>query len=409
LALALTIQNVPQKDILVLGELNLDGTLRPAKSVFVAMQMAIENGIKHAIIAKGSDTPPKEINAVYVGNIREAVDAMENIEISQDLKEYSTENSDGVENSDEVIFSELEENESLDDIFLSDYSEDTALAVIATVAGKHNLLLWGGMNCGKSFVATEMKKIIPLPTSEEFQGIERLYSLSGFHGLCSKPFTPFRMPHQTATIEGIFGGGTNLRCGEISLAHNGVLFLDEASEFRTSVLQMLRVPLENGQITLSRAGRTATYPSKFQLVLTVNRCPCGSDKICFCSPNAVKQYWQKVTNPLLDSFPIRIEVNKPSENEKSKLTIRRARELVANAIKIQRERGFYNGQVKFSYGKVAESVNYDKLLPSNWTVKAKSNALSVARTLADMESYEDIDHDHINKACELRQKVPSEY
>ena len=134
------------------------------------------------------------------------------------------------------------------------------------------------------------------------------------------------MPHQTASIEGICGGGPHCAPGEISLAHNGVLYLDEASEFRSSVLQMLRVPLESGMITLSRAGRSTVFPAQFQLLVSTNPCPCGNygskERICLCSAKSVEMFWKKFSGPLLDRIDIRIHAdynkNFSSENDKAK-------------------------------------------------------------------------------------------
>jgi magnesium chelatase family protein len=150
------------------------------------------------------------------------------------------------------------------------------------------------------------------------------------------------MPHQTASIEGICGGGPNCRPGEITLAHNGVLFLDEAAEFRSSVLQMLRVPLENKTISLSRAGRTTVYPANFQLLLALNPCPCGnygsSQKICLCSAKSVDLYWKKLGGPLLDRVPIRLHID-PAEGERKAYSLEELQSYVEIATKKSRAIG----------------------------------------------------------------------
>ena len=152
------------------------------------------------------------------------------------------------------------------------------------------------------------------------------------------------MPHQTASIEGICGGGPRCSPGEITLAHNGVLFLDEAAEFRTSVLQMLRVPLESGRITLSRAGRATTFPADFQLLLATNPCPCGfygsRDKLCLCSARSVEQYWKKFSGPLLDRIDIRVQVSssKAKDDDGKRFSLEELRLGVAKAVTIQRDR-----------------------------------------------------------------------
>ena len=167
----------------------------------------------------------------------------------------------------------------------------------------------------------------------------------------------FRMPHQTASIEGICGGGVSCRPGEISLAHNGVLFLDEAAEFRTSVLQMLRVPLETGTVTLSRAGRSTVYPANFQLLMAANPCPCGNygveGKICLCSARSVEMYWRKFSGPLLDRVDLRVcvsavEKEKERNNggeENKDFSTGTLRKKIAVAVKKQRERGVKNSRL----------------------------------------------------------------
>ena len=188
-----------------------------------------------------------------------------------------------------------------------------------------------------------MQYLTPSLTEEQAQSVKRIYSLAGYGSKDeNKIYPPFRTPHQTATIEGICGGGSNCRPGEISLAHNGVLFLDEAAEFRSSVLQMLRVPLESKCITLSRAGRTTVYPANFQLLLALNPCPCGnygsSQKICLCSAKAVEVYWKKIGGPLLDRVPIRLHINQ-SEEERKEYTLEELQSYVKRATEESRRLG----------------------------------------------------------------------
>ncbi len=183
-------------------------------------------------------------------------------------------------------------------------------------AGGHNVLAFGPPGCGKTLALQKFPALLPLLSTEEARPVTRIYSLAGLLPRDSSLIrtAPFRQPHQTASIEGMCGGGPRCTPGEISLAHNGVLFLDEAAEFKTSVLQMLRVPLESGLVTLSRAGRSTVFPASFQLLLATNPCPCGNfgsnDRICLCSAHAVSQYWKKFSAPLLDRIDIRVQVQK---------------------------------------------------------------------------------------------------
>ena len=237
---------------------------------------------------------------------------------------------------------------------------------------------------------------MPCNTMEESQSVTRIHSLAGFlkpnEGLIREK--PFRMPHQTASIEGICGGGPNCRPGEISLAHNGLLFLDEAAEFRASVLQMLRVPLENGMITLSRAGRSTVYPAHFQLALAINPCPCGNygskKKVCLCSARSIDTYWRKFSAPLLDRVPIR--VNFEDDAQKSNFDVYQLREMISVGVDRQRERGFYNDdatpeQVKTLLDNCAEHIrNYMDKISEKYDLSARRRAslVKLSQTIADI-------------------------
>lgn len=262
-------------------------------------------------------------------------------------------------------------------------------AISIAVAGKLNILAYGAPGCGKTMLLQGLiPYLTPCLTVEELESVKRLYALAGME--YNTDNTPFRMPYQTASIEGMCGGGPNIRPGEISLAHNGTLFLDEAAEFRSSVLQMLRVPLESRSITLSRAGRTTIFPANFQLAMAVNPCPCGNhgekDKICLCSPRAVQLYWKKFSQPLLDRIQINIHIEK-DESETESVSLEELREQVANAYRIQREVGKFNRDL---------TVSGDRI---------KSNIEKVALTIANMDNREFADQCDIDEAEELENHI----
>lgn len=217
------------------------------------------------------------------------------------------------------------------------------LALVVGASGRFNMMFFGSPGCGKTILMQHMMYLTPSLTEEESKSVKRIYSLAGYGGVGeSKVYPPFRMPHQTASIEGICGGGPNCRPGEITLAHNGVLFLDEAAEFRSSVLQMLRVPLDTKSITLSRAGRRTTYPANFQLLLALNPCPCGNygskERICLCSAKSVDLYWKKLGGPLLDRIPIRLHIE-PAEGERKTYSLEELQSYVKKATEKSREIG----------------------------------------------------------------------
>lgn len=401
----------PVEKTLALGELELNGTLRPCSGMYAAMQTALLNGITRAVLPEGADNPPKGMKAVFVKNLKEAFCLLTDFDtVSEDEKSDVSCSS--------VEFPELDNGESPDDLFLPNCDENTVNAVVAAVAGRHHLLMWGAPGCGKTNAAMSMLKITPLPTYDEFQSVKRIYSIAGLLQKDRK-FVPFRVPHPTATIEGICGGGVNCRPGEISLAHNGVLFLDEAAEFRTSVLQMLRVPVEARHITLSRAGRSTVYPADFQLVMATNSCPCGNfgseKRLCLCSSRIVEMFWKKFSAPLLGRMQVSVHVVSPENDEaKSKMTIRKAREIVAGAVRRQRERGEMNGTASFSsierrFDEIAEPDAKSSLSSVSESF-SKLDILSLKRislTLADIDGSDNIFQKHIDGAVALHQKTPA--
>lgn len=222
-------------------------------------------------------------------------------------------------------------------------TEKEMLALVVGAAGRFNMMFFGSPGCGKTILMQFMQYLTPSLTKEESESVKRIYFLAGLPIKNeNKVYPPFRMPHQTASIEGICGGGPNCRPGEITLAHNGILFLDEAAEFRSSVLQMLRVPLENRTISLSRAGRSTTYPANFQLLLALNPCPCGNygskEKICLCSAKSVDMYWKKLSGPLLDRIPIRLHID-PKEGERKEYSLEELQSYVKKATERSRAIG----------------------------------------------------------------------
>lgn len=403
----------PTEKTIALGEVSLDGNLRPCNGTYAAMQTALRSGITRAVLPEGADNPPEGMKAVYAKNLKEAFCLLADFDtLSEDTK--TSGNSAG-----SVEFPELDDGENPDDIFLPNCDENTVKAVITAAAGRHHLLMWGAPGCGKSNAAMSMRKITPLPAYDEFQSVKRIYSLAGLWEK-DKKFTPFRVPHQTATIEGICGGGVNCRPGEISLAHNGVLFLDEAAEFRTSVLQMLRVPLETGRITLSRAGRSTVYPADFQLVMANGPCPCGNfgseKRLCLCSSKSVEMFWKKFSAPLLNRIQISVIVDSPDTDEaKSKMTIGQARETVAGAVRRQRERGEMNGtapssDIESRFDEIAEPDAKTSLssLSENLHALEILSLKRIALTLADIDGNDNVLRKHIDGAAALHQRTPAQ-
>lgn len=295
-------------------------------------------------------------------------------------------------------------------------------AMTVAVAGRHNILDFGSPGCGRSLLMTKFPLLMPKLTADEKESVKRIYDLAGLSTIVESDNRPFRMPHQTSSIEGMCGGGVNCRPGEISLAHNGMLFLDEAAEFRTSVLQMLRVPLENHQITLCRAGRTTIYPAKFQLAMSVNSCPCGNygnkERICLCSARSIEQYWKKFSGPLLDRVDIRINFNedytKEEMTDKFSFTLDELRDKIAMAQTIQYERqGKLNADLVESEMERFCHLSNDALKAldafcdvSGISTRGRKSLIKVARTLADFDESDTINKEHMSLALALRDDTP---
>ena len=409
--------SVLKEPILVMGELELNGAIRPVRAVHAAASTAAATGIAKCIVSAANAAEAREVAGMKVfgaANLAQAYEALSKPELFTCAKEGDEEAflPNGYVEVNGVLFPEEERSADFVDI-----KKQTKLvrALQIAAAGGHNVLAYGPPGCGKTLAMQRFSSILPLLTVEEAQTTTRIHSLAGLLKP-SEPLMrtmPFRMPHQTASIEGICGGGINCRPGEISLAHNGILFLDEAAEFKTSVLQMLRVPLESGFITLSRAGRTTTYPARFQLLMASNPCPCGNygneGKICLCSAKSVDTYWRKFSGPLLDRVDIRINVKTDMEKT-APVSSAELRKQIADAVLIQRKRqGKKNAYLspkeiqEFCHLKKDERKFLEESVSHNdFSQRAISGILKLSRTIADMEKSEKIKIENLSEAISLR-------
>lgn len=412
--------------ILVMGELELSGKVRPVKGIHAAVSTAAAAGIIRCIVPVQNAEEAREVTGVQVYG----ADSLENA--FRALKDYSFYERKGslTSGDDSYLPPGCMEYDGVKFIEISPGYEFAELkgqrmlvrALQIAAAGGHNLLALGAPGCGKTMAIQKFPAINPILTLEEAQSVTRIWSLAGLikpsEPLIRVP--PFRIPHQTSSIEGICGGGVNCRPGEISLAHNGVLFLDEAAEFRSSVLQMLRVPLESGSITLCRAGRSTNYPAQFQLIMAVNPCPCGNygskTKMCLCSGKSIEQYWKKFSAPLLDRVDLRVfvENNSDGDAEAEKRpgleTTDEIRRGVAEAVKAQRKRqGIKNAklgpQEVLDFCPVdsdGQEILNSAILRFGFSPRAVSSCIKVARTIADIAGSKDIKSEHITEAVEFR-------
>ena len=407
--------------VLVLGELELSGALRPVRAVHAAASSARAAGIEWCVVPQANANEAREVQGMKVfgaQNLRQAFEALFDKSLFTQAKSSAAANSlppDCVD-VEGVLFPPVYAGNGFEGLC---GQTDLVRACAIAAAGGHNLLAFGPPGCGKTLVLQRFLSLLPLLTEEEAQSVTRIHSIAGLmrpgQGLVRVP--PFRQPHMSASLEGMCGGGTQCRPGEISLAHNGVLFLDEAAEFRSSVLQMLRVPLESQKIALSRAGWTAVYPANFQLLMAANPCPCGNygseKKICLCSVRSVELYWKKFSAPLLDRVDLRVRVDIPDQEEplcQPSLSTSELRTAVARAVKAQRQRQACKN-ARLGPDQIPEicrlSCQAQSLLQAavrryDFSPRAAASCQKVARTIADMEQSPRIEAEHMAEAVDLR-------
>ena len=375
-------------DILFMGELTLSGEVKPVRGVEQALQVARANGVNRAIVCSDIENTMvlPGMAVVYIHHlkdIRACINAVMNGDC--DFSSYPKECGGEIK-----FFHGIKELDDIKD--MGKYK----LAAATAIAGRHNLLFVGGPGCGKTSLLQAARCLVPELLNDEVQQVRRVYSLAGMPMGVTDRTRPFRTPHQTASIEGMCGGGVRCSPGEITLANKGILFLDEAAEFRSSVLQMLRVPVESGQITLCRAGRSTVYPADFQLWLATQPCPCGNflskDKMCLCSEHSIEQYWMKFSAPLLDKIAVRMFVGEQDAGQN--YSARELRGMIKRAWKAQLSRGKWNNLL------VPEEVMFNEQAAEilrKWleehpdlSYRRVANIKRVARTVQDMQEQESV-------------------
>lgn len=399
------------KDLLVLGELALDGSLRPCAGV-LPMLISCKKLGKTAVIPPQNVLEGQVSGAPFITphTLKELAGYLEGKLTLQDVKlSY-------VPQEEESPVAELDFSEVKGQALAK-----RALEIAA--AGGHNVLMIGLPGTGKSMLAKRFPGILPPLTQEESLEITKIYSICNLMGK-SRLLTrrPFRDPHHTISDVALIGGGSTPRPGEVSLAHNGVLFLDEFAEFSRSSLEVLREPLENGRVTISRAKETVSYPARFTLIAAMNPCPCGhlGDPIkpCTCSPMQVNRYKSRISGPLLDRIDLTVNLNpvkysdwnKKSEGE----TSAQIREHVLKAREIQRNR-FKNSATTANAFMTAKEIKEFCLLPAGadailetamrkfgLSARSLDKILKTARTIADLDGKENIEVKHLVEVMQYR-------
>ncbi|HPW01087.1 MAG TPA: YifB family Mg chelatase-like AAA ATPase [Rectinema sp.] len=342
---------------MAMGELTLEGEIRPVRGILPAVRSAASHGIRICILPFENAQEARILKAVQVWPIRHLAESNRIlIEIGKgktpqgDVQEGQFSQGDLPIGQEKQIPPRspslwLDLNESRETY--SDFRGDERLmrALVIAAAGGHNMFLAGPPGAGKTMAARRFPSILPDLSEQEALDTASIYSLWGSLWTCSGRRPPFRAPHHSASMEGILGGAKPLRPGEVSLAHHGVLFLDECPEFRRDVLQGLREPVERGYVDIVRAGRVLRFPSDFQLIMAANPCPCGNlgmrGKTCICSPEEIRRYWKKLGGPLLDRIDMRIAIQPPKASrliESRAVDVDLLRDKVKSAREIQNMR-----------------------------------------------------------------------
>ncbi len=413
------LNNLDLNSTVFFGELGLDGKVHSVSGVLAMIHYAKKNGIKNAFIPYGNVSEAANIEGINIYGISNLSELISFFLGELVIKPFKKENLDLKEEDYDIAF----------DIADIKGQKTMKRGMIIAVSGFHNILLTGAAGAGKSFISKCIPGIMPKLSYEESLSLTKIYSVAGLlkenTGLITK--RPFRSPHHSSTQAALIGGGVSPRPGEVSLASYGVLFLDEFPEFQRSVIEALRQPMEDKNVTISRVRAQYSFPAHFMLVAARNNCPCGyypDRKKCHCSIKQIEDYENKLSQPIMDRIDIRIEVSPVKYYEllgqEKEMDSRQCRELIEEVrkrqdLRFKNEDFFFNSEIPqkkiekyIKLNKGGETLLKEAYVNDEMSARGYYKILKLSRTIADINDRDEIKEDDVAEALFYRNQIKRE-